>query len=176
MPRSLKSPSLSSRSSRGSPSRSVSSRGSKGSKSFFESKWFYAFLAFVLLVSAVIFFYYIPVEKFTNPDAHVASSTEPHVEYFYMETCSHCKDFKAEWDKVDQKLKKEGLSVKTAEFDINKEGAGKTRGEFFGIRETPAILYVYGPQKTDKKEYNGPRTADGIVAFVKAQMTSSASA
>jgi thiol-disulfide isomerase/thioredoxin len=172
MPKSFKSRGLpSSRGSRS--SRSLS----RGSKSMFESKWFYALVAAVLLVSAILYFFVMPVERFENAEkpasASASNPSNPSMEYFYLETCPHCVEFAPVWDDAVAAFKKEGLNVKTQKYDANdKDTGGKARADFFGVREFPTVLYVYGPAKTDKVEYNGPRTADGLVAFVKARMTS----
>ena len=167
-----------SRSSRGSPSsRGSASSGNRRSKdSFFESKMFYALVAAVLLVSAVFFFYKVPKERFTNQAAHVPSQSEPHLEYFFLQTCGHCKDFSPIWDDaVAQIAKDSSLKVKTIKYDANdKETGGEARAKFFGINQFPTVYYVYGPAKTDYKEYNGPRKADAILAYVKSQATTSA--
>lgn len=170
MPKSLKSPKLSSRSrvSRGSPA----SRGSRSKNSFLESKWVYVIVAVLLLISAV-FFFSTPVEKFSNPDESTPLSM-PRLEYFYMTTCPHCEEFSPIWDKVVQMLTSEQVKITAIKHNINDEGAGEKRAKFFNIQSAPTILYVYGPEKDNKYEYSTPRTAEAIVAYVKSKLGTAA--
>lgn len=155
MPKSFKSPKSS--------MRSGASRGSK--KSFVDSKWFYMLVAAVLLISAV-FFFSMPLEQFTNP---TASASKPSLEYFYMTTCPHCEEFSPIWDKAVTLIKDAGLNVTTHKHNINDKAAGEKRANFFDIKSAPTVLYVHGPQPTDKYEYTGPRTPEAILAYVRSK-------
>lgn len=135
---------------------SSSMRGGKKAFSAYGNYISYALLILLFVAAVVILTFTRPFEYFTNGE------TVPTLEYYYMETCPHCKDFMPIWEETVTGLK--GLNVKPIKYDLNNDG--KERGNEFGITGAPTIYYVKGVTKV---EYKGPRTVEGLVAFVKAQ-------
>jgi len=78
--------------------------------------------------------------------------------------CGHCITAKPEFERL-QSLElptlKDGSSVtlRMLDADANKEDI-----ESLGIRGYPSILFLKGGERI---EYEGPRTADGIMSFLK---------
>lgn len=69
--------------------------------------------------------------------------------------CGHCISFKPEWEKLTEKLKNESIS-----FQHYEEGKDNAEIEQAKVKGYPTIMI-------DDKEYNGLRTVDAIMAFVK---------
>jgi thioredoxin-like negative regulator of GroEL len=116
---------------------------------------FYVMLIALFLVAVIILGYMKPLEYFSNG---------PTLEYFYMKTCQHCENFSPIWDEVVDKIKKDKINVKPVKYDLNANG--KKRADEFEIHSAPTIYYVDGAKKV---MYDGPRSVEGITAFVKSQ-------
>ncbi|KAJ3417073.1 protein disulfide isomerase (PDI) protein [Chytridiales sp. JEL 0842] len=77
---------------------------------------------------------------------------------FYAPWCGHCKNLAPEYKKAAEKLK--GLAkVVAVDCDVHKELCGQ-----FGIQGFPTIKF-FGRDKVPQ-DYQGPRTAKGIVDYV----------
>lgn len=116
---------------------------------------FYVMLIALFIVAVIVLGYIKPLEYFSN---------EPTLEYFFMKTCPHCENFSPIWDNIVSNINKEKLNVKAVKYDLN--GNGKQRAEEFDVHSAPTIYYVDGDKKT---MYDGPRSVEGIIAFVKSQ-------
>ncbi|KAG5489874.1 hypothetical protein GH5_00757 [Leishmania sp. Ghana 2012 LV757] len=81
---------------------------------------------------------------------------------FYAPWCGHCKTLAPEFVKAAEMLT--GVA-KLAEVDCTKEEALAHKYEVKGF---PTLIMFRGGEKV--KNYEGPRTAAGIVAFMKAQV------
>lgn len=133
------------------------------------STWMHVLVAVLIAISAVLFFTFAkPIEYFTSSDPKLS------LEYFYSENCPHCKDFSPIWDDAVNKIKADAtvskkLEMKKFETNDDKQG-GKSRSEKYNIHAVPTVLYIYGPGPNEFSEYDGPRTADGLHAFVKAKV------
>jgi len=90
-----------------------------------------------------------PMENFGNP----ATLT-----YYYMENCGHCKRFAPEWDTFVQNYTGQ---VKLRKVEMNEAGGDL---EKYNINGFPTILAV--DENGDKKEYDGPRTSEGLTKFL----------
>lgn len=80
---------------------------------------------------------------------------------FYAPWCGHCKALAPEWEQAASELKG---SVRLGAVDAT---AHQSLASQFGIRGYPTIK-VFAPGSTspsDAEDYQGPRQADGIVAF-----------
>jgi len=139
-------------------------------KSIWNSTWMYVLVGALLVVSAILFFYVAkPMELF---------SEQPSLEYFYMETCPHCKDFGPIWDEAVNKVNADPSTkgkIVMKKYNINDDTDGAKRAAKYNIKSAPTVYYVYGPAPEDHYEYDGPRTADAILAFVKAKLSPAAS-
>lgn len=115
---------------------------------------FVALLIIVILILGTVLLFK-KVEGFSN--------SVKTLEYYYMKSCPHCKDFNPVWDKLDAEFKKNNINVKTVKYDMM--GDGEERSRRFEVSGAPTLLLT----KDDKlvKEYVGARTVESIIAFVK---------
>ncbi|KAL9963087.1 hypothetical protein ACROYT_G032258 [Oculina patagonica] len=86
----------------------------------------------------------------------VINSDEVWMVEFYAPWCGHCKALAPEWNKAASALK--GV-VKVGAVDMDQH---QSVGGPYGIRGFPTIK-VFGANKNSPSDYNGPRTAQGIV-------------
>jgi len=92
-----------------------------------------------------------------NFDSKVTNDDSIWVVEFYAPWCGHCKALTPEWKKAANALK--GIiKIGAADVDQHKELGGK-----FGIQGFPTIK-IFAGNKNKPTDYNGPRTAAGIVA------------
>ena len=77
--------------------------------------------------------------------------------------CGHCKNLAPEWKKAASAL--QGV-VKVGAVDVD---AHQEFGSRFGIKGFPTIK-VFGANKKSPTEYNGARTASGIVDSAMAEL------
>jgi len=107
---------------------------------------------FYILILVIIFYviFYIPSKKenFGNP----SSCT-----YYYMTNCGHCKRFTPEWDKF---VASYNGPVKMRKVEMNEAGSDL---EKYNIKGFPTVLLI--DEQGETKEYNGPRTSDGLNNF-----------
>ncbi|CEP02695.1 unnamed protein product (mitochondrion) [Plasmodiophora brassicae] len=84
---------------------------------------------------------------------------------FYAPWCGHCKSLKPEYEAAASKL---SGKVKVAAIDLDEE-SNKPIGGQYGIRGFPTIKFFVDGKPMD---FEGPRTSDGIVKFVLANLPS----
>lgn len=129
------------------------------SKGIWNSTWLNVLVVSLLVISAIVFFTFYPSfqEYFTD---------QPSLEYFYMENCPHCVNFSPIWDDAVNKIKAANLNVVTKKHNaLDSDSGGKARADKFGVTSYPTVLYIDGSTTTEYKA--NPRTADGLLAFVK---------
>jgi len=100
----------------------------------------------------------------TNFDAAIQDNPLILVE-FYAPWCGHCKKLAPEWEKAATELKEKGINAKLAAVDAD----DKNNAVFinrFDIRGFPTIKRFRDGVDT---EYNGERTAEFIVNYLKKQ-------
>ncbi|KAI8825631.1 uncharacterized protein EV422DRAFT_491530 [Fimicolochytrium jonesii] len=86
---------------------------------------------------------------------------------FYAPWCGHCKNLAPEYKKAAEKLK--GLAKVVAvdcDTDQNKPLCGQ-----FGVQGFPTIKLFPGGKKGLPQDYNGPRTAKGLVDAIVAKIS-----
>jgi len=145
---------------KGSSMGSLSSKGSKGGS----SNWLlYVVVALgIVLVVALGYLLFSGkcFERFTN-------ETSPKLVYYYMKECPHCKDFNPVWDSLSAKLTAENLVVDLQKVDLQDE---KNKDLVKDISGAPTIMFV---TSTTTAEYDGSRSAEEIIAFLKKKTTTS---
>lgn len=110
----------------------------------------------VYIVLHIIYYIYIlkmkpKMESFGNP----ASCT-----YYYMHNCGHCKRFTPEWDNFVQSYTG---PVRLRKVEMNDAGSDI---EKYNIKGFPTVIMVDDNGET--KQFDGPRTVEGLRAFVQA--------
>jgi len=91
----------------------------------------------------------------------VVNEAETILVKFYAPWCGHCKHLAPEFIKAAEILEPEGVIL--AEVDATEE---KKLADRFDVHGYPT-LYVF--HKGEKTEYHGPRDANGIVKYMRAQ-------
>ncbi|KAF3446998.1 hypothetical protein FNV43_RR12178 [Rhamnella rubrinervis] len=86
---------------------------------------------------------------------------------FYSPTCGHCKKLAPEYEKAASILSINDPPLVLAKVDAIEE-VNKGLASEYGVQGYPTIKILRNGAKT-VREYNGPREADGIVAYVKRQ-------
>ncbi|XP_075261878.1 protein disulfide-isomerase A6 homolog [Convolutriloba macropyga] len=91
-----------------------------------------------------------------NFDAQVTNSKDLWLVEFYAPWCGHCKNLAPEWKKAAAAL--QGVvKIGAVDVDAHQEFGGR-----FGIKGFPTIK-IFGTNKKSPTDYNGARTASGIV-------------
>jgi len=93
----------------------------------------------------------------------VVNEAETILVKFYAPWCGHCKHLAPEYIKAAEILEKDGEGVILAEVDATAETELADRFDVHGY----PTLYVF--HKGEKSDYKGPREANGIVKYMRAQ-------
>ncbi|KAI8029748.1 Protein disulfide-isomerase [Camellia lanceoleosa] len=86
---------------------------------------------------------------------------------FYAPWCGHCKKLAPEYEKAALVLSRHDPPVTLAKFDASDE-PNRELAKKFEIQGFPTIKILRNGGKS-AQEYNGPREAEGIVAYLKKQ-------
>jgi protein disulfide-isomerase A6 len=78
---------------------------------------------------------------------------------FFAPWCGHCKALAPEWARAAQQLAPSGVKLGAVDCTAHEALCAK-----YNVKGYPTIL-VFGRDKAHAAPYEGPRTADGIVAF-----------
>ncbi|CAD7957091.1 unnamed protein product [Amoebophrya sp. A120] len=102
------------------------------------------------------------VVQMTSSNADEVLSSEYVLVKFYAPWCGHCKSMAGDYIEAAAKLKEDGVVL--AEVDATVETDLATT---YKVEGYPTLYWFV---KGQKKEYSGPRSADGIVEWVKGNM------
>ncbi|KAL2725203.1 protein disulfide-isomerase A6 [Vespula squamosa] len=94
--------------------------------------------------------------KPSNFDSLVINSDHVWIVEFYASWCGHCQQFVSEYDKAATALK--GI-VKFGAINADEH---KSLGSRFGVRGFPTVK-IFGHDKNKPEDFNGPRTAAGLI-------------
>ncbi len=108
-----------------------------------------ALIVLAIIIHCLFFSQSTNMENFGNPTT---------LTYYYMENCGHCKRFAPEWDTFVQNYTG---TVKLRKVEMNEAGDDL---EKYNISGFPTVIAV--DENGDKKEYDGPRTAEGLNKFL----------
>jgi len=100
-----------------------------------------------------------------NFNSRVVQSNEIWLVEFFAPWCGHCKNLAPEWIKAAKALK--GI-VNVGAVDMD---ADQSVGSPYNIRGFPTIK-IFASNKNSPSDYNGPRTAQGIVDEAMSQLKS----
>jgi len=99
----------------------------------------------------------------------VVDTDDPAIVEFFAPWCGHCKNLASEWKKAATALK--GIAkVVAVDADAHRE-----IGAPYDIKGFPTIKF-FGVDKKKPQDYNGERTANGIVEYVIRELKSIATA
>eukprot|EP00897_Mesotaenium_endlicherianum_P008617 jgi/Mesen1/7784/ME000408S06890 len=85
---------------------------------------------------------------------------------FYAPWCGHCKSLAPEYEKAAKALKDSGSDIVLAKVNADEE-KNKALASKYGVQGFPTLKIFR--KDAPPQDYNGPREADGIVAYVKKQ-------
>ncbi|XP_042904758.1 protein disulfide-isomerase A3 [Parasteatoda tepidariorum] len=86
---------------------------------------------------------------------------------FFAPWCGHCKRLAPEYEKASTVLKKADPPIPLAKVDCTSDN-GKDTCSKYGVSGYPTLKIFRNGEFSS--EYNGPRDADGIVKYMKAQV------
>lgn len=104
------------------------------------------------------------VLKMTSDNAAEILANEFVLVKFYAPWCGHCKAMAPDYIEAAKKVHEDGMNVKLAEVDATVETELATQHKVEGY---PTLYWFV---KGLKKEYSGPRSAEGIVDWIKGNM------
>jgi protein disulfide-isomerase A6 len=101
---------------------------------------------------------------------HFEDATRPSpkcsLKLFYADWCGHCQRFKPVFDgELSDAVKKEGIPCTLEKIDCDKNS---DMAKKYNIKGFPTLIFEN--EKNDVVEYQGERTADAIVKFLKKQL------
>jgi thiol-disulfide isomerase/thioredoxin len=101
-------------------------------------------------------------EGFTSSPSDLMNNPKKIFVLFYNNNCSHCKELKPAWDKVESAHDDKMTSIDlTNSSDKNVEELSKK----FNINAYPTMLVIENGKVSDT--YNGGRTEDELTNYVK---------
>jgi thiol-disulfide isomerase/thioredoxin len=116
----------------------------------------YASIAAFILVSIVVIFiiyrFLFKAELFDS---------KPTITYYYLKNCGWCKKFSPVWDQFEKEVKAKNINIIPRKIDASKASSEVAQ---YNIKGYPHVQLVKG---TTVVPFNGERTVQGLLAFVK---------
>lgn len=132
--------------------KSLSKSAIKQTQKFMNSKYAVLILLLVIVGGYLLFNWY-------QKGKFELFSGEAKLYFFYADWCGYCKKFKPEWEKLKAES---NLGVKLEEVDCSNEAPALAKE--YNVGGFPTIILVNG---SNKVTYEGQRTADALVSFIK---------
>jgi thioredoxin-related protein len=145
------------------PSKSSSMRSNSRSSSSSSSNVMWIIIG--LLVVAIILIVFVGNRKFFE---NFTNGGMPVLQYFYMDTCYHCKNFTRDiWNDFESEVKKNPSQYKfnLVKYDLNDKAQGTELAEKYSITSAPTLILVMS-DGTTWTEYKGDRTKEKIISFI----------
>lgn len=108
----------------------------------------------------------------SNFNQVITATSDVWIVKFYAPWCGHCQKLAPKFEEAAAAVRAEGLTVRFAKVDVDESPSLK---DVYGIEGFPTVLYFTPPEagggtrapRTDvapgmAREYNGPRTAEGL--------------
>jgi thiol-disulfide isomerase/thioredoxin len=134
--------------------KSLSRSAVKKAKKFMNSKYAILILLLVVVGGYLLFNWY------QNGKLELFSG-EAKLYFFFADWCGYCKKFKPEWEKLKNES---NLGVKLEEVDCSDSNNTPSLAKEYEVGGFPTLILVNGGNKVT---YEGERTKDAIVSFIK---------
>ena len=126
--------------------------------------------------SAYWFLILLPKERFADfsdsrckYDQSMTGSSN-RVVLYWAPWCPHCTDFKPVFQQAADAAAREGLDVAFLSVNSDKQDPTANCLSFKGVSSFPTVLLEKGGAAPPYAAYNGPRTADALLAWVRASI------
>ena len=94
---------------------------------------------------------------------HMENPQKASLKMFYVDWCGHCKNFKPIFEgELSNAVREEGLPCKLELVNCEEK---PEEGRKYNIRGYPTVIFEN--EKNDIVEYQGERTANALVKFIK---------
>ncbi len=103
-------------------------------------------------------------EGFSNSNLNV-NEGEVVLVLFFAPWCGHCKAFKPEWEKAEQKLNNTTVGNNKVRLEQVDCDENPDIGKEYGVEGYPTVKLL--TENGEVKEYNNERTANGIEEFLR---------
>jgi thiol-disulfide isomerase/thioredoxin len=109
---------------------------------------------------------YLQLKNISNNNIQLGGGNELSLNLFKADWCGHCQNFKPVWEELKKNKIIDNKPIEYIEY--NDKDKAKWEKTNTGINGYPTIILKVG-QKVGTKviEYNGPRTVDDIIKFIK---------
>ena len=109
----------------------------------------------------------IAIPRYEHFEDSARPSAKCSLKLFYADWCGHCQRFKPVFDgELSDAVKKQGIPCKLEKIDCD---ANPEMAKKYNVKGFPTLIFEN--EKNDVVEYQGERTADAIVKFLKKQVS-----
>ena len=129
-------------------------RASRGVKKFMNNRYAILILLLVVVGGYLLF-------KWCQKGKLELFSGEAKLYFFFAEWCGYCKKFKPEWEKLKAES---NLGVQLEEVDCADSNNVPALAKEYNVGGFPTLILVNGGNKVT---YEGERTAEALVSFIK---------
>jgi len=134
--------------------RSLSQKVGKGVKNFMNNRYA-IFILLLIVVGGYFLFKWCQNKK--SPFEMFSGGAKLY--FFYADWCGYCKKFKPEWEKLKAEP---NLGVQLEEVDCSNEAPALAKE--YDVKGFPTLILL---NDGNKVTYEGERSADAIISFIK---------